>query len=80
MKCSAREFNEYRRWIRRLKLNRLEAEAKEDQEARQNSSDAEDRRLTKHALEALEDGKRKQFQAKKNYEEKLRKKDDERRR
>ena len=87
VKCSTREFNEYRQWIRRLKLNKMDAEAKEIQELERQERQLEDyepdvprRQPSEHALEILEANKQKRFIAKKNYLQRKRKEKEQRKR
>ena len=76
MKCSTKEFNTYRQWVRRLKLKRMEEKA----EVGEKTNEVRTRRLTDHELGVLEKNKENQFQAKKKRLEITRKEANERRR
>ena len=48
MKCSLKEFNEYRQWIRKLKLDELHRERRQDEK---QIEEAKKERLERIALE-----------------------------
>ena len=48
MKCTLKEFNEYRQWIRKLKLNELHRERRQDEK---QIEEARKERLERIALE-----------------------------
>ncbi len=80
VKCSPKEFNEFRQWIRRLKLNSMEASARETAEREKEESSNSQNKLTEHSIKVLEEMKQKQYLAQKRYKKKRAKDDEDRRR
>lgn len=80
VKCSPKEFNEFRQSIRRLKVKQLEAEFKEESAAKQRSVEEGEIEKAKFLMDVQVEKERKHSQAKEIYEEKLRQKRKERKR
>eukprot|EP00794_Sanderia_malayensis_P017068 gene17068-18788_t len=73
VKCSTKEFNEFRQWIRRLKLNSMEAATRRNAKGENADNKNSKCRQTEHSIQLLETMHRKQVLAKQNCREKKKK-------
>ena len=78
MRCSPQEYNTYRQWIRRLKVEHINAEAQDTFEAKRCAIEPKAKKLAEHAMDILEANRQKLSQDKKIFWEKMQEKEKER--